>query len=237
VRWLTAAVMTAALVVMAANQELVETVLRALFPGESLVVYQRQTLGELLGEHLVITAVASVSALIIGSALGLLLITPWGRRFEDVVVNLADFGQTLPSIAVVALMVPVIGYGWEPVVIALVIYSILPVMLTVVAGVRSVPPDLVDAARGIGMDRLRRFLRVQLPLAMPIILGGVKNMLIINVSAATLGAIVGAGGLGVPILAGIGQFNNALVLEGAVPAVLLALIIDAVLGRGTAKTS
>lgn len=203
-----------------------ESVLRWAFPGESVVLYARQSLGALMLDHIAITAAASGIALLIGGSLGLLLLTPAGERFSDVVVNLANFGQTLPSVAVIALVVPLLGYGWEPVIVALVIYSVLPVMLNVVVGVRSVSPAAVDAARGLGMSRRQRFWSVQIPLAAPVILGGIKNMLIINVSAATLGAIVGAGGLGVPILAGIGTFNNALIIEGAVPSALLALIID-----------
>jgi osmoprotectant transport system permease protein len=141
-------------------------------------------------------------------------------------MNLASFGQTFPSIAVMAMLVPLLGYGYEPVVVALVIYSVLPVMLNVVAGIENVPAATVDAARGTGMNRVQRFTQVELPLAMPVIMGGIKNMLVIAVGAATLGAIVGAGGLGVPIMAGANEFKPALVLEGAIPSALLALIID-----------
>lgn len=224
--WKSVVVLTAALVWMLLDQAGLGRVLAAMFPGESVVIYQRQTLARMFVDHIGITALASIVALVVGSVLGLGLLTPAGRRFKDVVVNVANFGQTFPSVAVIALVVPAIGYGWEPVVLALVIYSVLPVMLNIVAGVTSVPPDVVDAARGMGLSRRQRFAQVELPLAMPVIAGGIKNMLIINVSAATLGAIVGAGGLGVPIIAGIGSFNNALVLEGALPAALLALIID-----------
>jgi osmoprotectant transport system permease protein len=99
-------------------------------------------------------------------------------------------------------------------------------MINVIAGIANVPEATVDAARGTGMSGRQRFEQVQLPLAAPVIIGGIKNMLVIAVGAATLGAIVGAGGLGVPIVAGAGQFNPALVLEGALPSALLALIID-----------
>lgn len=203
-----------------------ESVLRIMFPASEPVLYQRQTPAELMGQHLAIVATASIAALVIGGSFGLLLLTPLGRRFREVVVNLTSLGQAFPSVALIAITAPVIGYGWRPVVLALVIYSILPVMLNVVAGVHAVPASVIDAAIGMGMNRRQRFWQVQIPLALPVILGGVKNMLIINVSAATIGAIVGAGGLGVPILAGIGQFNNALIVGGALPAVLLAVIID-----------
>jgi osmoprotectant transport system permease protein len=224
--WKTLLVLVALLAWMTFDTSGVERGLRWLFPGENPVIYQRQTPAALMSDHLTITATASVLALVIGGSLGLLLLTPVGRRFRDVVVNLASFGQTLPTVAIIAMVVPSIGYGWRPVVLALVIYSILPIMLNVVAGVGAVPPAVVDAATGMGMSRRQRFWRVQMPMAAPVILGGVKNMLIINISAATVGAIVGAGGLGIPILAGIGQFNNALIIQGALPAALLALIVD-----------
>ncbi len=224
--WLSVAIMSGVLGWMLLNPEGLERILRAAFPDERIVVYERQSLGELMIEHLVLVAVAGGIALAIGLLLGLFLLTPVGARFRDLILNLANLGQTFPSIAVMALIVPVIGYGWEPVIVALVAYSVLPVMLNVVAGVENVPEPVVDAARGLGMSRMQRFRQVQFPLAFPVILGGIKNMLVIAVSAATLGAIVGAGGLGVPIMAGVMQFNNALILEGAVPSALLALIID-----------
>ncbi len=224
--WRSVAVMAAALVWMTFDQNGFGRLLGLLFPNETSLIYERETLATLMGQHLVLAGVSSVVALVIGVALGLVLLTPVGGNFRELIVNLASFGQTFPSIAVMAMLVPIMGYGWEPVVVALVIYSVLPVMLNVVAGIESVPPATVDAARGTGMSAIQRFTQVQLPLAMPVIMGGIKNMLVIAVGAATLGAIVGAGGLGVPIMAGANQFKPALVLEGAVPSALLALIID-----------
>lgn len=224
--WPSVAIMIGVLAWMVIDQAGLERLMGAAFPDERIVVYERQTLGELMIDHIVLVAVAGGIALVVGVLLGLLLLTPLGARFRDLVLNLANLGQTFPSIAVMALIVPAIGYGWEPVVVALVAYSVLPVMLNVVAGVENVPDPVVDAARGLGMSRLQRFRQVQFPLAFPVILGGVKNMLVVAVSAATLGAIVGAGGLGVPIMAGVMQFNNALILEGAIPSALMALIID-----------
>jgi len=207
----------------------VEMVLRFMFPAETVVLYGRQSLAELFVEHVAITAGASAAALVIGGVLGLLL-TFVNERFGQLIDNLTSLGQALPSVAVIALMVPLIGYGWETVVFALAIYGVLPVMVAVASGIRSVSPSAVDAALGMGMGRAHRLLYVQVPLAAPIIIGGIKNMVIINVSAATLGAIVGAGGFGVSIFAGIAQFNYALVVAGAFPTILLALIVDRALG-------
>ena len=204
----------------------VEAVLRFLFPGETRLVYDRSPLVRFLGEHLALVAVGGILAVTLGTIGGLMVVSPLGRPFRDVVLRLANFGQSVPSVAIMALAVPSLGYGSRPVLLALVIYSILPVMVNVVAGIESVPQSVIEAGRGMGMTRAELLVQLQLPIAMPIIMTGVRTMLVILVSAATLGAVVGAGGLGVPIMSGIGSFNNAVIAYGAVPAILLALIVD-----------
>jgi osmoprotectant transport system permease protein len=176
---------------------------------------------------------------VIGSALGGFALTPTGRPFRDIIVNVGNLAQTVPSVAVMALAIPLTGYGAEPVILALVLYGVLPIMLNVIAGIEGVPPAAVDAATGVGMSPMQRLVGVELPLAWPVILGGIKNMLVINVSAATLGAVVAAGGLGMPILAGFHDYNNAFILEGALPAIALALLIDRLLtpAPGTAQAA
>jgi osmoprotectant transport system permease protein len=224
--WLSVSIMTTALLWMTFRPEVLARCSALLFPNETTLLYERETLATLMAQHLMLAGVSSVIALVIGTALGLLLLTPAGATYRDLVVNLANLGQAFPSVAMMALLVPIMGYGWPPVVVALVVYGVLPVMINVIAGIANVPEATVDAARGTGMSNRQRFEQVQLPLAAPVIIGGIKNMLVTAVGAATLGAIVGAGGLGVPIVAGAGQFNPALVLEGAIPSALLALIID-----------
>lgn len=206
-----------------------ERLLRTLVPGQRTVLYPTKPLSVLMGEQVYLTLAASAIALAIGVALGLVALSRAGKPFRDLIVSVGNLAQTVPSVAIMALVIPLTGYGAEPVIIALVLYSILPIMLNVVAGVESVPPDTIDAATGMGMTPRQRFLSVQLPLAMPVIMGGVKNMLVINVSAATLGAVVAAGGLGMPILAGFKEYNDAFILEGALPAITLALFIDRLL--------
>jgi osmoprotectant transport system permease protein len=204
----------------------VERFLGLIFPSETLLVYERSPLWSFLLEHLVLVAIGGAIAVIIGAAAGVLIMSPVGRPFRDLVLRMANFGQSVPSIAIMAIAVPAMGYGSEPVLLALVIYSILPVMVNVVAGISAVPGAVVEAGRGMGMTRREELLQLELPLAMPVIMTGVRTMLVILVSAATLGAVVGAGGLGVPIMSGIGSFNSAIVIYGAVPAILLALIFD-----------
>ncbi|MCL5888102.1 MAG: ABC transporter permease [Actinobacteria bacterium] len=224
--WRSVLVLGALLAWMLLDEAGVARALSAVFPAESPVLHARHSLAEMFAQHVAITAMASGLAIVIGGTLGLLLLTGAGRELRELVENLTSLGQVLPTVAVIALMVPLIGYGTETVVVALAVYSVLPVMVAVVAGVGSVSPSVVDAATGMGMDARQRFFRIQAPLAAPVIVGGIKNMMIINVSAAAMGAIVGAGGFGLSIFAGIAQFNYALVIAGALPTVLMALIID-----------
>lgn len=224
--WRSVAVLVVLLVVWTLDTPVIERLLRVFFPETTRLVYERTPLWDLLLQHLGLVAVSGAAAVVIGVAAGMLVMSPIGRPFRDVVLRLASFGQSIPSIAIMAIAVPALGYGSQPVLLALVIYSILPVMLNVVAGLSGVPKDVVEAGRGMGMTRRERMLQVELPLALPVIMTGVRTMLVVVVSAATLGAVVGAGGLGVPIMSGIGSFNNAVVVHGAVPAILLALIAD-----------
>jgi osmoprotectant transport system permease protein len=237
-RWATVFALLLATAWMTFDTEGFSALLRALVPDVDVVLYPTRPLARLMAEQLGLVAAASVLALAIGAALGGLALTRVGRPFRDIIVNLGSLAQTIPSVAIMALVIPLTGYGAEPVVLALVMYGVLPIMLNVIAGIEGVPPETIDAAIGMGMSPAQRLERVQLPLAWPVILGGIKNMLVINVSAATLGAVVAAGGLGMPILAGFHDYNNAFILEGALPSITLALFFDRLLSiRGTRAQS
>lgn len=227
--WMVIAVLAGATLWMTFDTEGFARLLSALVPDADSVIYPTKPLSQLMGEQIFLVAVASLSALVIGGALGALALSRIGRPFRDIIVSIGSLAQTVPSVAIMALAVPLIGYGAEPVVLALILYSILPIMLNVIAGIEGVPQDAYDAAVGMGMSTPQRVFGVQLPLAMPVIIGGIKNMLVINVSAATMGAVVAAGGLGMPILAGFSTYNDAYILEGALPAITLALLLDRLL--------
>lgn len=203
--------------------------LRILAPGEPVVLYPTVSLPQMMLDQLYLVIIASVSALAIGVVLGLLALSRVGRPFRDVIVNLGNLAQSLPTVAVIMLLVPLIGYGANPVIIGLVLYSILPIVLNIVAGIEGVQPAARDAAIGIGMSPTQRLIQVELPLAFPVILGAIKNMLVINISAATIGAVAAAGGLGQAILSGFATYNTAFILEGALPVVVLALLADRLL--------
>ncbi|MDH7496953.1 MAG: ABC transporter permease [Syntrophomonadaceae bacterium] len=201
-----------------------------LLPGEHVLLYPRAPLPVLLGEHLRLVGLSSSLAAAVGIPLGIAVTRRRGREFLPVVDDLAAVGQTLPPVAVLALAVPVLGFGARPAVLALFLYSVLPILRNTVAGLEAVAPDLVETASALGMTPWQTLRQVELPLALPLIASGLRTSVVINIGTATVGAAIGAGGLGAPIIAGLVQHNPAFVLEGALPAAALALLADACLG-------
>lgn len=207
------------------------TILRWLFPASPVVVFPSATLADLVGQHLLIVALSSALTIAVGIPLGVWVTRDSGRDFRALVSATADFAQTFPPIAVLALMVPLLGFGPTPAIVALSLYGLFPVVSGTVAGIEAVPPSVLDAARGMGMGRWAILFRVEAPLAARVIMGGVRTSMIVNIGTATVAAAAGAGGLGSPILSGINTQNNALLLEGAAAAAMLAVLADATLGR------
>lgn len=208
-----------------------EGLLHFLFPTEFQWLYPRETPAVLAWEHLRLVAVSSGMAALVGVLLGIGVTRKGGRPFLPAVEDLVALGQTFPPVAVLALAVPAVGFGFRPALLALFIYGILPVARNAIDGLESVPGEVVDAARGIGMEPLQVLLKVELPLALPVILAGVRTSVVINVGTATIGATIGAGGLGVPIIAGLIGENPAYVLEGALLSALMAIFLDRGLGQ------
>ena len=205
--------------------------LAAAFPLQSPAVYPTATLAELTWQHVQIVVVSSAITVLIGLPVGIWVTRASGRDFQDVVAAGVDFGQTFPPVAVLALAMPVLGFGLAPTVVALVLYGLFPVVSSTIAGLDAVSPAIVDAARGIGMGPARVLSRVELPLSARVIMGGIRTSVIINIGTATVAAAVGAGGLGDPIIGGINVQNISWVVEGAVTAALLAVIADQFLAR------
>lgn len=219
------------LFVLFAQQGLWEDALRRLFPGQRTVVFGRATLLELSLQHLQIVGLATLITLTAGLPLGVWLTRPSGRAFLPLASNMLAVGQTFPPVAVLALALPYFGFGLRPTLIALVAYGLLPVVRNTVAGLMAVPDTLKEAARGMGMSPLRLLVKVELPLALRVILAGVRIAVIYTIGTATVAPLIGAGGLGVPIIAGLAVSNLALVIQGALPVALLALLSDFALGR------
>lgn len=204
--------------------------LEALFPEQRRVLYGRTTLLQLALQHVGIVGASLAVVLAIGVPLGVWLTRPSGREFLPLANNVLAVLQTFPPVAVLALAVPAFGFGMKPTLIALVVYGLLPVARNTIVGLESVPQDALEAARGMGMGPWERLFQVELPLAAPVMLAGVRVSAVYTVGTATVAPIIGAGGLGVPIIAGLAVSNLAMVIEGAVPVALLALLVDHAVG-------
>jgi len=172
-------------------------------------------------EHLLLVTLSLSVAIVVALPLGILAARQ--PRAGQYLLGLVGVGQTIPALALLVFMVPLVGIGAGPALVALFIYSLLPIVRNTHAGLTGIPPALLESADALGLPRGARLRRVELPLAAPTILAGIKTAAVINVGGATLGALVGAGGYGQPILTGIRLDDTALILEGAVPAALLAV--------------
>ncbi len=203
-----------------------EKILRSIFPEYREVIYPSIKPLVLLKDHMLIVLYSSLIALLISVFASVLLLSKIGKPFKDFVLSLAELLQTVPSVVIIGIIVPFLGYGLMPVVIALVAYSVLPLTLNFVTGIEGVRKDLIEVGKGIGFSPAQIFFKIKIPAASQVITAAIKNMIIINISAATLGALVSAGGYGVPILAGIHQWNYAYILQGAIPSSLLAVIVE-----------
>jgi osmoprotectant transport system permease protein len=217
--------------VLIANLEWWESSLRFFFPQESRVVHPRASLLVLVWEHIRLVVISSTLTIIIGVPVGIWVTRDSGKDFLPIVTDLTSFGQTFPPVAVLALAVPVLGFGLLPTVVALFLYGMLPVVRNTIAGLRAVPASLLDAAYGMGMSQRQTLFRVEIPLSAKVIIAGIRISVIINIGTAMIGAVIGAGGLGSPIIAGLVQDNLAYILEGSVPAALLAVLADQFLGN------
>lgn len=198
----------------------------ALMPESVPPVYDRTTFLKMTYEHFYLVALSSGLAVIIGVLSGVLVTRQPGRDFLPVVNSLSSLGQTFPPVAVLALAVPAVGFGAEPTIIALFIYGLLPIIRNTIAGLEAVTPSTLEAARGMGMNWFQILWQVELPLSLTVIFAGIRTSTIINIGTATLGATIGAGGLGAPIIAGLITDNQAFVLQGTILVGLFAIIVD-----------
>jgi osmoprotectant transport system permease protein len=183
-------------------------------------------------EHLELVGISLAAALIIAVPLGVLATRR--PRAGQAVLGFVGLVQTIPSLALLVFMIPLLGIGARPAIAALFLYSLLPIVRNTAAGLSGIAPEVRDSAEALGLPRLARLRLIELPIASPSILAGVQTAAVIDVGTATLGALIGAGGYGQPILTGIRLADLGLILEGAVPAALLALLAQAffeLLGR------
>ncbi|MEL1134501.1 ABC transporter permease [Desulfitobacterium sp. THU1] len=182
-----------------------------------------------LGQHIQLVLFSMLIAIAIGIPLGILITRI--KSLEGPVLGAAGILQTIPSLALLGFMIPLFGIGIKTAVSALFLYSLLPIIRNTYTGIKDVDKATIEAARGMGMTDFQILFKVQLPLALSVMMAGIRTATVINVGTATLAAFIGAGGLGDFIFLGISRNLDALVLIGAFPAALLALLLDWLLGK------
>lgn len=178
------------------------------------------------GQHLALTFVSSAIVLVGAIPLGVLLTRRPLVRISGVVLAIANFGQAAPAIGLVVLLAFWLGFGFWAAVVALVAYAALPVLRNTMVGIQAVDARLVESARGMGMSSLAVLMRIELPLAVPVMLSGIRTALVLVVGSATLATFIGAGGLGLLITTGVNLFLPSVLISGALLVALLALLID-----------
>lgn len=197
----------------------------------SFIAQNRHEIATLTLEHLWIVGISTVLAVIVGMPLGILITR--NRSLHKPVIAMANIVQTVPSLALFGFLLPApwIGERAERLaILALTLYALLPLIRNTYVGITSVDRAIVDAARGMGLTDWQLLYKVELPLAASVILAGIRVALVISIGLATIAAAIGAGGLGELIFRGLAMVNNAVILAGAIPAALMALLADGVLG-------
>ncbi|SCZ81821.1 ABC transporter permease [Acidaminobacter hydrogenoformans] len=180
-------------------------------------------------EHLFIASSALLLAMLVAIPIGILL-TRY-ERIAKIVLGIGNIIMTIPSLALLAFMLPVLGIGNKPAIAALFLYALMPIMRNTYTGINKVQPSLIECARGMGMTDFQVLYSIELPLALSIILAGIRTTFVILIGWATLAAFIGGGGLGQLIWAGLNNINYNLILSGAIPAAGLALLADLMLGQ------
>jgi osmoprotectant transport system permease protein len=230
-RWLMPLVWFALLMLLTIGMGYLEWLFRLFEPDMREVIYRRAGFFTLLGQHILVVGIASLLAIAIGVGAVVAVTRPAGRDFLPLVAQLASIGQTFPPVAVLALAVPALGFGTLPIIVALLLYGLLPIVRNTLVGIGSIDPYVHEAARGMGMTAGQVLRQVELPLAAPIILAGIRTSVTINIATAALGATVGASNLGDPIISGIVNGNTTYIVQGALLTGLLALTVDSTFER------
>ena len=205
--------------------DIIENVLILLIKPKSFFL-ARVSLFEIAKQHILIVIISSSLSIIIALTISILTRFPFMNDFEEFLLGLATFGQTIPTVAILALLVPFLGYGFKPALFALFIYGFLPVLRNTIEGFNTIPEEIRESARAMGMNRFQIIAKVELPLALPAILAGIRISLILNISVATIGATVGLSGFGTLIVNGIRGDDTIMILKGAIPVSLLALAVE-----------
>ncbi len=190
---------------------------------------------EMAWEHLKLVLVSSGLAIITAIPAGIMITRSAFRDLAGVFMNIANIGQTVPSIAILGLSMTYLGIGFQPAMFALWIYALLPILRNTYTGITGVDPSIIDAARGMGMTNRQILWRIELPLALSVIFAGIRTSVVINVGTAALATFIGVRNLGLPIAAGLQVRRDAMVLVGGVLTAVFAIAMDFILGKIEAR--
>jgi osmoprotectant transport system permease protein len=219
------ALVVAALALFLVRPELFRPLLAPLCDPGQPVIYDRASLLSLTLSHLSTVAIAIGAATVVSVGLAIFVTRPIGAEFLPLSRSIVNIGQTFPPVAVLALAVPIVGFGEKPTLIALFLYGLLPIFENALTGLTSLPPEVVDAANGMGMTEAQRLWKIEAPLALPVILEGVRLSAVIALATAAIGSTVAAKGLGEVIIAGLLSNNLAFVVQGGVIVAMLAVTL------------
>jgi len=189
----------------------------------------------LLWQHIYLTFLAVAIAAVIGIPLGILISRT--KRLAKPIIGFANIVQAIPSLAMLGFLIPFLGIGSRPAIVMVVLYSLLPIVKNTFTGLTNIDRDIMEAARGIGLTNGQIMRKIQLPLAMPVIMAGVRIAAVTAVGLMTIAAFIGAGGLGFLVYSGVATVDNNMILAGAIPACILALLIDYLVGIVEKKLS
>ena len=188
-------------------------------------------------QHLYIILVANACAVVIGILVGIYISGKGREQLADTVIYMASIMMTIPSLALYGILMGILGaltlpsIGFLPVVIALTLYGLLPIVRNTYTAIREVDPAIIEAGRGMGMSESQILFKLKLPLAVPVIMAGLRQAIVMNIGIAAIGSYIGAGGLGQPIFRGIANYRVDLIVVGAVFVSLLAIIVDIIMAR------
>jgi osmoprotectant transport system permease protein len=198
----------------------------SLFPQLDRPLYTQEPFARLLWQHVLLVGTSSLFAVVVGTAIGIAITRASGQSFKPLVESMLATSQAVPPVAVLALAVPVVGFGELPALLALALYGLLPVVQGTVSGLQGVPALQRQAALSLGLTARQCLRYIDIPLALPVWLSGMRTSVIINIGTAAIASTVGAKTLGSPIIVGLSGFNTAYVLQGAMVLALLAVMVD-----------
>lgn len=184
----------------------------------------------LLMQHMKLVGISLAIAIMVALPIGIMLTRPKFKRFLPRIMGVLNISQGIPSLAVVAIFLPLMGIGTFPSIMALSLYALLPIARNAIAGIEAIDENIIESARGMGMPALKVFWKIEMPLALPVIMSGIQTAAVVTVGTATIADLIGGGGLGRLIFTGLSFFEPELIFLGSALAAIIAIIIDQLLG-------